>query len=264
MIRLVEPTGTNQNAASAAAKTLLEKLQDAMAGPKHKKQDKKPIAKKKVHAKPAAKKGQPFASLSKHNKPQQAKKGPVQAVLAATHKPKHHAKPTNKHGSKELEAKRHQKLIEQQNFEERMRAKKQPPQPRPAPAFIMAPATFTFPSAAAPTPMQQQQSAFNAFMDPLLTKDPPVAAPTGPRTQPKINRPTNAFAVLDDDDAPAAAPFPMQAPTFQIAPPSFQMAPPTFQMAPPSFHVAQPTPSAFQMQLPPPVAAAAADDDDDL
>ncbi|CAK4625453.1 hypothetical protein AeNC1_003635 [Aphanomyces euteiches] len=212
-----------------------------MGGAKAKKQD-KTTARKKVHAKPTVKKGQPFASLHKNKQGQQKSNS------------KQHAQHGHKtQTTKEQEARRKQKLLEQRNFEERMRAAKQQPQPKPAPAFIMAPATFTFPSATpAPT-----NPALTTFMDPLLKKDAPTV-PSGPRIQPTIAAPSNVFAVLDDEE-PAQTSFPMQPPTFQIQPPTFQIQPATFQLAPSTFQV---QPASFQM--PPPQQAGDDSDDPDL
>ncbi|ETV76756.1 hypothetical protein H257_09216 [Aphanomyces astaci] len=198
-----------------------------MAGAKQKgKQNDKGMAKKKaVHAKPAAKKGQPFASLSKHK--QQPHQQQKRRSNGASNK---------KQLTKEQEAMRQQRLVQQRSFEERMRSQKNPPQPKPMPSFVLAPPTFTLPSSSNGLNTRAQPSAFVALMDPLLTTSAP-AAPSGPRIQPTISRPANVFAVLEDHDDTNAAtvesvnPFAMRPPTFQIpGPPTFHMARPSFQL----------------------------------
>ncbi|EQC25113.1 hypothetical protein SDRG_17008 [Saprolegnia diclina VS20] len=181
-----------------------------------KKQDKAP-AKKKVHAKPTLKKGQPFAALSKgHKRPSS------NAAKATVNK-------TVQRPTKHQELQRKQRLDEQKNFEERMNATNlRKERAASAPAFVMAPPTFSFLGAsnpfvpvAAPAPT----SALDAFMQPLMaTEQAPTVAPV--RVQARVSKPKNVFAALqDDDDDDEMAPPPM---LFQMKPASFRIAPPMF------------------------------------
>ncbi|OQR94246.1 hypothetical protein ACHHYP_01540 [Achlya hypogyna] len=176
-------------------------------------EDKAP-AKKKVHAKPTLKKGQPFAALSKSNvkraavaKPIGAKPGMTKAVVRPT---------------KQQEMQRKQKLQEQKNFEERMMAPQLKKQATAAaPAFVMAPATFSFPGATTANPFASAfappPSAIEAFMQPLAAVNTtPVPAPV--RVQKQVQRPTNVFEALQDE--PEDQPPPM---LFQMKPASFQL-----------------------------------------
>ncbi|OQS07951.1 hypothetical protein THRCLA_00057, partial [Thraustotheca clavata] len=199
---------------------------------KNKKQNKAP-SKKKVHAKPTAKKGQPFAALNKSKD---------KRSIESTSNTKSVTRMT-----KQQEIMRKQKLKEQKDFEERMNAsnlKKHSAAATPSP-FIMAPPTFSFSgstplvsSFGAPVlnPLAPAKSTMDAFIQPL-TETPMNPAPAPVRVQKRVTKPTNVFEALQDEpeDVPPALPFQMKPASFHIAPSSFQIAPASYQMAPASF-----------------------------
>ncbi|RHX96971.1 hypothetical protein DYB25_003137 [Aphanomyces astaci] len=71
----------------------------------------------------------------------------VELILLGYSQKRHSNGASNKKQlTKEQEAMRQQRLVEQRSFEERMRSQKNPPQPKPMPSFVLAPPTFTLPS----------------------------------------------------------------------------------------------------------------------